>query len=139
VKAKIPVSNRSDEETDEPLIANDRDNYKIEKWTKDGSKLERMLYGGSNLDKAREDRFYSRFLLRRVSAMTKCTLYFLAFVGCAVASVHYDAVAFPTVTSGQIAPKEHGFSHAVKSKKCKEDQEKNGSPCCADNPPPYCR
>ena len=59
-RAKIPVSNRSDEETDEPLIANDRDNYKIEKWTKDGSKLERMLYGGSNLDKAREDRFYSR-------------------------------------------------------------------------------
>jgi hypothetical protein len=73
------------------------------------------------------------------SVMTRCALYFLAFVGCAVASIHYDAAAFPTVPSGQIAPKEYGFSHAVKSKKCKEDQEKNGSPCCADDPPPYCR
>jgi hypothetical protein len=54
VKAKTPVSNRSDEETDEPLIANDRNYYKVEKWTKDGSKVERMLYAGSNLDKARE-------------------------------------------------------------------------------------
>ena len=53
-RAKIPVSNRSGEETDEPLIANDRDYYKVEKWTKDGSKVERMLYAGSNLDKARE-------------------------------------------------------------------------------------
>ena len=38
----------------EPLIANDRNYYKVEKWTKDGSKVERMLYAGSNLDKARE-------------------------------------------------------------------------------------
>jgi hypothetical protein len=53
-RAKIPVSNRPDEETDEPLIANDRNYYKVEKWTKDGSKVERMLYAGSNLDKARE-------------------------------------------------------------------------------------
>ena len=53
-RAKIPVSNRSDEETDEPLIANDRNYYKVEKWTKDGSKVERTLYAGSNLDKARE-------------------------------------------------------------------------------------
>ena len=28
--------------------------YKVEKWTKDGSKIERMLYAGSNLDKARK-------------------------------------------------------------------------------------
>jgi hypothetical protein len=49
-RAKIPVSNRSDEETDEPLLANDRNYYKVEKWTKDGSKVERMLYAGSNLD-----------------------------------------------------------------------------------------
>jgi len=44
----------SDEETNEPLIADDRNFYKVEKWTKDGSKVERMLYAGSNLDKARE-------------------------------------------------------------------------------------
>jgi hypothetical protein len=48
------MSKGSDEETDEPLIANDRNYYKVEKWTKDGSKVERMLYAGSNLDKARE-------------------------------------------------------------------------------------
>jgi hypothetical protein len=27
---------------------------KVEKWTKDGSKVDRMLYGGSDLDRARE-------------------------------------------------------------------------------------
>ena len=48
------MSKRSDEETNEPLIADYRNYYKMEKWTKDGSKFERMLYAGSNLDKARE-------------------------------------------------------------------------------------
>jgi hypothetical protein len=42
----------SDEETNEPLIA-DSNFYKVEKWTKDG-RVERMLYAGNNLDKARE-------------------------------------------------------------------------------------
>jgi hypothetical protein len=41
-----------DEETDNPLIANDRNYYKVEKWTKDG-RVERMLYAGNNLDHAR--------------------------------------------------------------------------------------
>jgi hypothetical protein len=44
----------SDDETDEPLVADDRNFYKVEKWTKDGSKVDRMLYAGSNLDKARQ-------------------------------------------------------------------------------------
>ena len=48
------MSNRPDDETTEPLIANDRNYYTVEKWTKDGTKVERMLYAGSNLDKARE-------------------------------------------------------------------------------------
>ena len=48
------MSDGSDEETDEPLIADHRNFYKVEKWTKDGTKVERMLYAGSNLDKARE-------------------------------------------------------------------------------------
>ena len=43
----------SDEETSEPLKADDRNFYKVEKWTKDGTKIERMLYAGSSLDKAR--------------------------------------------------------------------------------------
>ena len=44
----------SDEETDNPLRADDRNFYKLEKWTKDGLKIERMLYAGNNLDKARK-------------------------------------------------------------------------------------
>jgi hypothetical protein len=43
-----------DEETDEPLVADHRNYYKVEKWTNDGSKVDRMLYAGSNLDKARQ-------------------------------------------------------------------------------------
>jgi hypothetical protein len=48
------LSNWSDEETTEPLIADDRNIYKVEKWTKDGSKIDRMLFASSSLDKARE-------------------------------------------------------------------------------------
>jgi hypothetical protein len=48
------MRNWSDEQTDEPLIADHRNYYKVEKWTKDGARVERMLYAGSNLDKARE-------------------------------------------------------------------------------------
>jgi hypothetical protein len=44
----------SDDETDEPLIADHRNFYKVEKWSRDGSKVDRMLYAGSNLDKARD-------------------------------------------------------------------------------------
>jgi hypothetical protein len=47
------MSNRSDEETNEPLIADNRNFYKVEMWTKDG-RFERMLYAGSSLDKERE-------------------------------------------------------------------------------------
>jgi hypothetical protein len=45
---------RSDEETNDPLIADHRNFYKVEKWTKDGTKVDHMLYASSNLDKARE-------------------------------------------------------------------------------------
>jgi hypothetical protein len=38
------MSNRSNEETDEPLIADHHNYYMVEKWTKDGSKVDRMLY-----------------------------------------------------------------------------------------------
>ena len=33
----------SHEETDDPLYADDRNFYKLEKWTKDGSKVDRLL------------------------------------------------------------------------------------------------
>jgi hypothetical protein len=39
------------EETTEPLLADHRNYYKVEKWTKEG-RVERMLYAGGNLDKA---------------------------------------------------------------------------------------
>jgi hypothetical protein len=45
---------RSEEETNDPIIAYHRNFYKVEKWTKDGTKVERMIYAGSSLDKARE-------------------------------------------------------------------------------------
>jgi hypothetical protein len=43
----------SDEETDEPLIADHRMFYKVEKWTKDDQRVERMLWAGGSLDRAR--------------------------------------------------------------------------------------
>jgi hypothetical protein len=43
----------ADEKTDNPLYADDRSFYKVEKWTKNGSKIERLLYAGNNLEKAR--------------------------------------------------------------------------------------
>ena len=48
------MSKWSDEETDEPLVADHRNFYKVEKWTKDCTKVDRMLFAGSDLDKARE-------------------------------------------------------------------------------------
>ena len=44
----------SDEETDNPLRADDRNFYKVEKWSKDGTKIDRMRYAGNNLEKARK-------------------------------------------------------------------------------------
>jgi hypothetical protein len=43
------------EETDNPLYADDRNFYKVEKWTRDGQKVDRLLYAGSSLDKARAE------------------------------------------------------------------------------------
>jgi hypothetical protein len=48
------VPNWSDEQTDNPLRADDRNFYKVEKWSKDGTEVERMLYAGNNLDKAKD-------------------------------------------------------------------------------------
>jgi hypothetical protein len=48
------VSDWSDQETHDPLYADDRNFYKVEKWTRDGSKVDSLLYAGNNLDKARD-------------------------------------------------------------------------------------
>jgi hypothetical protein len=47
------VNHWSDEETDNPLRADDRNFCKVEKWSRDGQRVERMLWAGNSLDKAR--------------------------------------------------------------------------------------
>ncbi len=39
----------SDEETDDPVYADRRNFYKVEKWSRDGLRVELMLYAGNNL------------------------------------------------------------------------------------------
>jgi hypothetical protein len=41
------------EETDDPLVADRRNFFKVELWTKDGQHIERLLFAGNSLDKAR--------------------------------------------------------------------------------------
>jgi hypothetical protein len=43
-----------DQETDNPLLADDRNYYKVEKLSRNGQDAERLLWAGNNLDKARE-------------------------------------------------------------------------------------
>jgi hypothetical protein len=53
----------SDEETDEPLIADHRNFYKVEKWSKDGARVIEMAFAGSSLDKTR--RIFDRMVKHR--------------------------------------------------------------------------
>ena len=41
------------EETDSPTYADDRNFYKVEKWTRDGTKVDGLLYAGNSLGRAR--------------------------------------------------------------------------------------
>jgi hypothetical protein len=41
------------EETDSPTYADDRNFYKVEKWTRDGTKVDSLLYAGNSLGRAR--------------------------------------------------------------------------------------
>jgi hypothetical protein len=43
-----------DEQADNALDANERNFYKVEKWTRDSTKVARPLYAGNNLKKARD-------------------------------------------------------------------------------------
>jgi hypothetical protein len=49
--ARTAMSDWPDEETNEPLLSDHRNFYKIEKWTKDGTKVDCMVYAGSSLEK----------------------------------------------------------------------------------------
>jgi hypothetical protein len=46
------MSDWSDEQTDEPLYADLRNFYKVEAWSRDGVRIDALLYAGDNLDKA---------------------------------------------------------------------------------------
>jgi hypothetical protein len=41
------------EETTDPLVADFRNFYKVEKWTRDGTKVDSLLYAGNSLGRAR--------------------------------------------------------------------------------------
>ena len=50
----------SAEETDDPLYADRRNFYKVEKWSRDGQRIEEMLFAGNSLAKAQ--RIFERFI-----------------------------------------------------------------------------
>jgi hypothetical protein len=54
VPDSMHVSDWSDEETRDPLYADDRMFYKVEQWSRDGMHVERLLYAGNNLAKAED-------------------------------------------------------------------------------------
>ena len=57
------MTNWSDEETDEPLIADHRNFYKVKKWSRDGQRVVELLFAGSSLDKAK--RVFDRWAKHR--------------------------------------------------------------------------
>jgi hypothetical protein len=48
-----PADDPFREETDDPLLADRRNFFKVELWTRDGQHVERLLFAGNNLDEAR--------------------------------------------------------------------------------------
>jgi hypothetical protein len=48
------MADLTEEETDNPSCADDDNFYKLEKWTKDGTKVDRLLYAGNDLEKAQD-------------------------------------------------------------------------------------
>ena len=56
----------SDEETTDPLYADDRMFYKVEKWTAEENHITALLYAGSSLDKARD--IFRDFIKKRPHA-----------------------------------------------------------------------
>jgi hypothetical protein len=48
-----PPGSLFDEETDDPLVADRRNFFKVELWTRDGLHIERLLFAGISFDKAR--------------------------------------------------------------------------------------
>jgi hypothetical protein len=57
------TDNWSHEETDDPLYADQRNFYKVEKWSRDGQRVNEMLFAGNSLAKAQ--RIFERFIKER--------------------------------------------------------------------------
>ena len=53
----------SHEETDDPLYADLRNFYKVEKWSRDEQRIEEMLFAGNSLAEAQ--RVFERFIKNR--------------------------------------------------------------------------
>ena len=51
-KPPSPANDLFQEETDDPLVADRRNFFKVELWTRNGL-VERLLFAGNSLDKAR--------------------------------------------------------------------------------------
>jgi hypothetical protein len=64
------MNDLSDEETDDPLYADRRNFYKVEKWSRDGLRVELVLYAGNDLDKAR--RIFER--AHKLRPLTRLTI-----------------------------------------------------------------
>jgi hypothetical protein len=60
-----------DETTDDPVIADNRNFYKVELWTR-SDVIERMLFAGTSLDKAVDNPRQSRVLMGRHFASRAC-------------------------------------------------------------------
>jgi hypothetical protein len=59
----MTADNWSHEETDDPLHADRRNFYKVEKWSRDGQHVEDLLFAGNSLAKAQ--RIFDRFIKNR--------------------------------------------------------------------------
>jgi hypothetical protein len=59
------MSDWSDEETDDPIRADRRNFYKVEKWSQDGQRVVDLVFAGISLDKAK--RIFDRVTKRRPS------------------------------------------------------------------------
>ena len=57
------MSNWSDEETDDPIHADRRNFYKVERWSRDGQRVVDLVFAGTSLDKAK--RIFDRMTKRR--------------------------------------------------------------------------
>ena len=52
-KPPTPADDLFQKETDDPLVADRRNFFKVELWTRNGRHVERLLFAGNSLDKAR--------------------------------------------------------------------------------------